>query len=153
GGANPADGNTITLSDGTTSKTFEFDDNSAVSRSNISVAIASDPYVTMANLIVAITAASSFNVSAISDGRPDGGVIATLAQDGNDFELIAEGNDAVLAYLPAARAVVEPVSQAKANLNTTLDPLGSGRLIRERDPSHGLLPHAIAAFRIASLDG
>ncbi len=66
GSAVPVDADRVTISDGTTVKTFEFDDNSSVIGSNVLVTIvAGDPYATMANLITAINA-FAFNVSGVA---------------------------------------------------------------------------------------
>ncbi len=66
GSALPVDADTITISDGTTTKVFEFDDDSSVGGGNIAVTIvANDPYATMANLVTAINVAA-FNVSAVN---------------------------------------------------------------------------------------
>lgn len=54
GGAQPADGNTIVIGDGTVSKTFEFDSNSAFGAGNIGVTIGGTAAATMTNLITAI---------------------------------------------------------------------------------------------------
>jgi len=59
----PADGNTVTISDGTTSRTFEFDSNASVGGGNTSVTIGADVYATAAALETAIDA-YAFNVSA-----------------------------------------------------------------------------------------
>ncbi len=61
--AQPADANTVTISDGVTAVVFEFDSNSAVSGSNVPVVIGADAYATMTNLIAAITA-DAFDISA-----------------------------------------------------------------------------------------
>ncbi len=68
GSAVPHDADTVSISDGTNpAKVFEFDNDSTVSGSNIAVAIvASDPYATMANLVSAINAAASLNVSSVN---------------------------------------------------------------------------------------
>lgn len=70
GSSEPNDADTVTVSDGTTVAIYEFDNNSAVTGGHISVAIGSNPYATMANLISAInTESSSCHVQAV-DGAP-----------------------------------------------------------------------------------
>lgn len=59
----PADADTVTISDGTTSHTFEFDSNSSVTGGNIAVVIGSTATATLANLVQAI-ATAAFNVTA-----------------------------------------------------------------------------------------
>lgn len=55
----PADGNTVTIGDGTTSVVFEFDNDSTVGGSSVAVIIvAGDPYATLTNLISAINASA-----------------------------------------------------------------------------------------------
>lgn len=61
--AQPADGNTITISDGTTSVTFEFDSNAAVTGGNVLVTIGTKIINTIDNLMTAINA-NGFNVTA-----------------------------------------------------------------------------------------
>lgn len=59
----PADGDTVTISDGTNVKTFEFDNNSSVTVGNISVTIGGTINATAAALNTAIMAAASLDVS------------------------------------------------------------------------------------------
>ena len=66
--AQPADGNTITISDGVTAVTFEFDNNAAVAGGNVSVAIGVDLPTTLANLIAAVNA-HAFNITATPQNR------------------------------------------------------------------------------------
>ena len=61
--AQPADGNTVTISDGTTSVTFEFDNNAAVTGGNVLVTIGTMMINTVDNLLAAINA-NGFNVTA-----------------------------------------------------------------------------------------
>lgn len=63
-GAQPSDGDTVTIGDGSTSVVFEFDSNSSVSGGNTAVTIGSDAYATMANLKTAINA-SALVISAV----------------------------------------------------------------------------------------
>lgn len=62
--AQPADGNTIVLGDGTNSKTFEFDSNATITGGNVMVTIGADIYATMDALRVAINAQSPLAVTA-----------------------------------------------------------------------------------------
>ena len=56
--ANPVDGNQVTLNDGATIKTFEFDNNSSVSAGAIAVAIGGGVVISRDNLIAAINGVS-----------------------------------------------------------------------------------------------
>jgi hypothetical protein len=57
-GANPSDGETITISDGTTGAVFEFESTGGVAPGNVAVVIGGSATQTMANLIAAINASS-----------------------------------------------------------------------------------------------
>lgn len=52
--ANPADGDTITIGDGTNSTTFEFDNNAAFTAGNVAVLIGATALDTLANLMAAV---------------------------------------------------------------------------------------------------
>jgi len=52
--------------------------------------------------------------------------------------LFTASGEALTAYLPGPRAVIDPASSARVNLVTGVDS-ATGRLLRDRDPSHGLL--------------
>lgn len=83
--AQPSDGNTVTISDGThTATVFEFDNNASVGGSNISVGIASDKEGTIANLITAINGVTtSLTVTAAASLVPDN--VCNLTADSKDF--------------------------------------------------------------------
>jgi len=66
----------------------------------------------------------------------------------NDFLLNADEDDA-LVFTPLPRAVVQSVSPAKNNLGVSIDP-DSSRLIRERDPSHGLVGRPLLSFHLSA---
>lgn len=76
--AQPADGNTITLSDGVLSTVFEFDSNAAVGGGNVPVAIGATATDTINNLIAAILINSRANNSPTTAEKDAGGDIANL---------------------------------------------------------------------------
>jgi hypothetical protein len=61
--AQPADGNTVTMSDGVTTVTFEFDNNATVTGGNVLVTIGTKIIDTIGNLLAAINA-NAFNITA-----------------------------------------------------------------------------------------
>lgn len=95
GSAQPADGDQIVISDGTTVVTFEFDSNASVVESPTlrQVVIGANSYATLAALITKINAAA-FNVSSVSSV-----VSATFEFDNN--AVIGGGNIGVLIGLTA----------------------------------------------------
>lgn len=83
--AQPADGNTVTISDGThTASVFEFDDNAAVSGTNIAVTIGASKEATIANLIIAINAITT-NLTVTASPSVPADNICHLTADAKDF--------------------------------------------------------------------
>lgn len=88
---NPADGDTVTISDGTTEVTFEFDDNAAITAGNTAVAIGINAAATIATFIIEFNAVA-LNITAsagavdsadlISDATHPANVTITEAEAG-----------------------------------------------------------------------
>ncbi len=118
GGALPVDADTITISDGATSKVFEFDDDVSVGGGNISVTIvAGDPYATMANLITAINAAV-FNVSAVAGHT-------TVLFEFDDNGSVTGGSTGVLIGTTAAATLLNLITAINSHATVGVDATNS----------------------------
>lgn len=75
---NPADTNTITISDGAVSKTYEFDNNATITGGNILVTIGASATASVLNLIAAIELQYTNQVQVLRAQKDLGGDIANL---------------------------------------------------------------------------
>jgi len=111
GGAQPTDGDTVTVDDGTTAVVFEFDDTGAVGAGSVRVPIGTTIDDTKNNLIAAINGVSQLQVEASS---LTGTAITDPTIQVTHLVAGAVGNNA-LAKTGAAIAVVGMAGGAEAN--------------------------------------
>lgn len=109
GSALPLDGDTITISDGSTSRIFEFDDDASVTPGNTLVTIGADAYATMTALSVAINA-FAFNVSSVHS-------LTTLTFEFDDNATVGGGNIGVLIGLTAAATLSNLITAINGQVN------------------------------------
>lgn len=115
-GAQPADGNTIVISDGVNpAVTFEFDSNASVVQNATlrQVVIGADVYATMANLISAINSAPTLDIAAVASH-----VSKTFEFDSNNT--ITNGNVGVLIGATAAASLLNLISAINAQTSVPL---------------------------------
>ncbi len=121
----PADGDTVTIGDGTTSAVFEFDNDATITGGHVSVTIGGTPAITLSNLISAINgsavAVTANDVTATGNFQagppPDqaSGVVYPLAHTtdpkgaGTDFITLPHGQRNILPeppYFPSSRLAI-----------------------------------------------
>ena len=117
----PSDANTVTLSDGTTTKIFEFESSGGVSGGNVSVTIGADAPATTANLLTAIQGQTAFLFTAATLTTTSVKLTAsTPGTAGNAFTLAKSGGNISVSAATFAGGTADGASGSRLTVGKQL---------------------------------